>query len=68
MRTQFTTIADVTAALFDADPGFSAELTEDQMRDIVNANRAGRYEDITEDEFDAMVAAAYAACGAEVPA
>lgn len=62
---QFTTIADVTAHLFDADPGFSAEITEDEMRDLVRANKAGRYEEIDDEQFRAMLAAAYRVCGAD---
>lgn len=60
----FTTVADVTAYLFNI-PGFSDEITEDEMRDIVRQHSAGRYEDITEDELDAMIVAAYMATGAD---
>lgn len=63
--TTFTTISDVTAAIRDADPGFDAELTEDELRDIVRANKSGRYEEITEDEFAAMLVDAYVATGAD---
>lgn len=58
MQTQFTTVADVAAALIDAEPAFADELTTDELYDIVRANSAGRYEDITEAEFDAMYNAA----------
>lgn len=54
MRAQFTTIADVAAALIDAEPAFAEELTTDELYDIIRANSAGRYEDITREEFDAM--------------
>lgn len=54
MQAQFTTIADVAAALIDAEPAFADELTTDELYDIVRANSTGRYEDITEAEFDAM--------------
>lgn len=57
---QFETIADVTAHLFALDPQFSAEVTEDEMRDIVRANHAGRYQDIARDNIDAMYEAAIA--------
>lgn len=57
---QFETIADVTAHLFALDPVFSAEVTEDEMHNIVRANHAGRYEDITRDDIDAMYEAAIA--------
>lgn len=57
---QFETIADVTAHLFALDPQFSAEVTEDEMRDLVLANKAGRYEEIDRDNIDAMYEAAIA--------
>ena len=64
MRHQFTTVSDVTAYLFNI-PGFSDEITEDEMRDIVRQHSAGRYEDITTDELDTMIVAAYMATGAD---
>ena len=65
MRQHFTTITDVTAHLVTLDSGFSDELTDDQMMDIVRQHSAGRYEDITEAELDAMIVAAYVATGAD---
>ena len=65
MRHQFTTIVDVTAHLTELDPAFCDELTEEQLRDIVRRHSDGRYEDITEDELDAMLVAAYMATGAD---
>ena len=65
MRHQFTTVSDVTAYLVELDPAFSDELTEDELRDIVRQHSAGRYEDITEAELDAMIVAAYMATGAD---
>lgn len=59
---QFTTITDVTNYLYGLDPAFNAELTEDQMQDIVREHRVNRYEDITDDELNAMYEAALAAC------
>ena len=65
MRHQFTTVSDVTAYLVELDQAFSDEITEDEMRDIVRQHSAGRYEDITEAELDAMIVAAYVAVGAD---
>lgn len=65
MRHQFTTITDVTAHLTELDPAFRDELTEEQLREIVRRHSAGRYEDITADELDAMIVAAYMATGAD---
>ena len=62
---QFSTITDVTAYLVELDPAFSDELTEDELRDIVRQHSARRYEDITRDELDAMIVAAYVAVGAD---
>ena len=62
---RFTTITDLTARLFDLDPGLRDELTDDQMREIAQAHRVNRYEDITPQEIDAMIRAAYAACGVD---
>lgn len=61
----FTTIADVTAFLFDVDHGFADDITEEQMRDIVNDNRTNRYDELTDDEINAMIVAAYMAAGAD---
>lgn len=63
MAQRFTTITDVTAAIIDADPGFEDELSEQQLRDIVSEHHAGRYEEITEEEFESMLVAAYVATG-----
>ena len=65
MQSQFTSITDVTAHIIALDPGFSDELTDDQMMDIVRSHSAGRYEDITTDELDTMIVAAYMATGAD---
>ena len=65
MRHQFTTVSDVTAYLIDLDSAFSDEVTEDTLRDIVRQHSAGRYEDITSDELEAMIVAAYMATGAD---
>ena len=65
MRHQFTTVSDVTAYLSQLDPAFRDELTDDQLQDIVRQHSAGRYEDITADELDAMLVAAYMATGAD---
>ena len=65
MRHQFTTVSDVTAYLVELDPAFRDELTDDQLQDIVRQHSAGRYEDITADELDAMLVAAYMATGAD---
>ena len=63
----FTTIDDVTGYLYGCDPGFD-ELDNEQMREIVRTHSAGtRYEDITEEQLDAMIHAAYVACGVEDP-
>lgn len=65
MRHQFTTVTDVTAYLMTLDPAFRDELTEDQLEGIVWRCSAGRYEDITTDELDTMIVAAYMATGAD---
>ncbi len=62
MTRTFTTITDVTAYLVELEPGFSDDLTEDQLRDIVQANRTNRYEELTEAEIAAMYNAAVDAC------
>ncbi len=62
MRRSFITITDVTAYLTDMEPAFADELTDDQLRDIVQANRENRYEELTEAEIDAMYNAAVDAC------
>ncbi len=62
MNRSFTTIADVTAYLVELEPTFTDALTADQLRDIVQANRENRYEDLTEAEINAMYNAAMTAC------
>lgn len=59
---RFTTINDVVEEVRRADPGFD-ELTDEALCDIVQGNRVNPYEQITRDEFNAMVAAAYIECG-----
>ncbi|HAX24684.1 MAG TPA: hypothetical protein DCX80_06555 [Chloroflexi bacterium] len=51
--------------LYQLDPGFADDLPESVMRDIVRANSAGRYEDITGDEIGSMIMDCYLACGAD---
>jgi len=63
--TRFTTINDLTAYLFDVDPGFRDDLTDEQMRDIAQVHRTNRYEEITDNEIEDMIAAAYMATGAD---
>jgi len=55
--TRFTTVDDAANHIYELDPGFDV-ITRDELRDIVKANSAGRYEDITEDEITAMYKAA----------
>ena len=57
MNRSFTTVNDVTAHLIELEPAF-AEIDHDTLQEIVRANSAGRYEDISEDEIDAMYNAA----------
>lgn len=65
MQRRFTTITDVTNAIFGADPGLEDALTEDQVREIVRTHWDGRYEDITDEAFAEMLVAAYDADGAD---
>ena len=57
----FTTIDDVVLEIRNADPGFD-ELTDEELREIVRDCRVNPYEQITRDEVNWMVAAAYIAC------
>lgn len=65
--TRFTTVNDVVEYVMQSDPEFDNLLTSEQVREIVQANRVNRYEEITEAELDAMAAGAYAAIGGSVP-
>jgi len=53
MRRSFTTVDDVVAYLSELEPGFD-ELEPGTLQDIVRRRRLGRYEDIGQDEIDAM--------------
>ncbi len=53
MRRSFTTVDDVVAYLIELEPGFD-ELEHGTLQDVVRRRRLGRYEDIGQDEIDAM--------------
>jgi hypothetical protein len=61
----FTTITDVVDEMLRQEPGFSNDLTNEELADIVRSTYHGRYEDMTEGHFAEILVAAYIACGAD---
>ena len=59
--TRFTTINDVVLELRTLEPGF--DLTDDEIMDVIRDNMDGRYEDLTDEDIDQMLVAAYEAQG-----
>jgi len=57
MRRSFTTVDDVVAYLLELEPGFD-ELDPGTLQDVVRSRTLKRYEDIEQDELDAMYQAA----------
>jgi hypothetical protein len=58
MRSRFTTIRDLVAAVYYADPMLFEELGEQRVEEIACEVHTSRYEDIDDEEFDMILAQA----------
>ena len=61
---RFTTVLDVVNELKTVEPEFAKLLSDDELADVARAAHWSRYEEIDDDEFDAILTAAYEASGA----